>query len=85
MSDLNCDIFNRYLADIQSYACGHPFETADHFLLFCPDYRHIHIDTIIQKQDNYSDIQTLLFGNQSLGTHRNEFMFTEFIGRTRRF
>ena len=31
MSDLNFDLFNRHLTDNQSCACGHPFETAEHF------------------------------------------------------
>ena len=34
MSDLNLDLFSRHLTDNPSSACGHPFETAEHFLLF---------------------------------------------------
>ena len=29
----------------------------------------------MQIEDNYLDIQILFFGNQSLGTHQNEFIF----------
>ena len=29
----------------------------------------------MQIEDNYLDIQILLFGNRSLGTHQNEFIF----------
>ena len=57
-------------------------------LLFCPNCHRIRRDTIMQIQDNYLDIQTLLFGNQSLRTHQNEFIckkVNEFIRRTRRF
>ena len=88
MSDLNFDLFNRHLTENQSCACGHPFETAEHFLLLCPNYHDIRKDTLMQIEDNYLDIQILLFGNRSLGTHQNEFIFKkvhEFIRRTRRF
>ena len=88
MSDLNFDLFNRHLTENQSCACGHPFETAEHFLLLCPNYHDIRRDTLMQIEDNYLDIQILLFGNRSLGTHQNEFIFKkvhEFIRRTRRF
>ena len=88
MSDLNFDLFNRHLTENQSCACGHPFETAEHFLLLCPNYHDIRRDTLMPIEDNYLDIQILLFGNRSLGTHQNEFIFKkvhEFIRRTRRF
>ena len=57
MSDLNFDLFNRHLTENQSCACGHPFETAEHFLLLRPNYHHIRRDTIMQIEDNYLDIQ----------------------------
>ena len=88
MSDLNFDLFNRHLIENQSCACGHPFETAEHFLILCPNCNDIRRDTLMQIEDNYLDIRILLFGNRSLGTHQNEFIFKkvhEFIRRTRRF
>ena len=88
MSDLHFDLFNRHLTVNQSCACSHPFETAEHFLLLCPNYHDIRRDTFIQIEDNYLHIQILLFGNQSHGTHQNEFIFKkghECIQRTRRF
>ena len=69
MSDLNFDLFNLHLTDNQSYACSHPFETVEHFLLFCPDYDHIRRDAIMHTEDNYLNIETLFSGNQSLRTH----------------
>ena len=47
MSDLNFDLFSRHLIDNPSCACGHPFETAEHFLLFCPNNQNERINTII--------------------------------------
>ena len=88
MSQLNFDLFNRHLTENQSCACGHPFETAEHYLLLCPNYHDIRRDTLMQIEDSYLDIQMLLFDNQSLGSHQNEFIFKkvhEFIRRTRRF
>ena len=88
MSDINWDLFNRHLTENQTCACGHPFGTAEHFLLLCPNYYDIRRDTIMQIENKYSDIQISLFGNPSLGTHQNEFIFLkihEFIRRTRRF
>ena len=72
----------------KSPSCGHPLETAEYFLLFCPSHHHIRIDTNMHIEDNYLDIQTLPFGKQSLGVHQNEFIFKnlhEFKGQTRRF
>ena len=69
MSDLNFDLFNLHLTDNQPYACSHPFETEEHFLLFCPDYDHIRRDAIMHIEDNYLNIETLFSGNQSLRTH----------------
>ena len=43
MNDLNFDLIEN-----QSCACGHPFETAEHFLLLCPNYHHI-------RRHNYAD------------------------------
>ena len=75
MSDLNFDLFNRHLTENQSCACCHPFETAERFLLLCPNYHDIQRDTLMQIEDNYLDIQILLFGNRLLGTHQSEFIF----------
>ena len=75
MSDLNFGLFNRHLTENQSCACGHPFETAEHFLLLCRNYYDIRRDKIMQIENTYSDIKISLFGNPSLGTHQNEFIF----------
>ena len=76
MSGLNFDLFSRHLTDNPSCACGHPFETAEHFLLFCPNYQNERINSIRHLEDNnYIDIHTLLFGDQSLGPRVNETIF----------
>ena len=78
MSDVNFDLFNRHLTENQSCACGHPFETAEHFLLLRPNYHHIRRDTIMLIEDNYLDIQILLFSNQSLGTIKTNSYFKKY-------
>ena len=88
MSDLNFDLFSRHFTYNPSCACGHPVETAEHFLLFCPNYQNERINTISHLEDNYIDIHTLLFGNQSLGPRVNKTVFEtvqEYIRQTRRF
>ena len=88
MSDLIFDLFSRHLTDNPSCACGHPFETAEHFLLFCPNYQNERINTIRHLGNNYIDIHTLLFGDLSLGPRVNETVFEnvqECIRQTRRF
>ena len=72
MSDLNFHLFSRHLTDIPSSACGHPFETAEHFLLFCLNYQNERKNTIMHLEDEHLDIHTLLFGGQSLGPRVNE-------------
>ena len=78
MSDLNFDLFNRHLTENQSCACGHPFETAEHFLLLRPNYHHIRRGTIMLIEDNYLDIQILFFSNQSLGTIKTNSYFKKY-------
>ena len=89
MSDLNFHLFSRHLTDNPSCACGHPFETAEHFLLFCPNYQNECINSIRHLEDNnYIDIHTLLFCDQSLGPRVNETVFEnvqEYLKQTRRF
>ena len=88
MSDLNFDLFSRHLTDNPSCACGHPFETAEHILLFCLNYQNERINTIRHLGNNYIDIHTLLFGDQSLGPLVNETVFEnvqKYIRQTRRF
>ena len=88
MSDLNFDHFSRHLTDNPSCACGHPFETAKHFLLICPNYQNERINTIRHLENNHTDIYTLFFGDQSLGPRVNETAFENvqgYIRQTRRF
>ena len=78
MSDFNFDLFSRH-------ACGHPFENAEHFLLFCSNYHNERINTITHLQDNYLDIHIF---DQSLGPLVNEAIFKnvrEYIRKTRHF
>ena len=88
MSDLNFDLFSRHLIDNPSCACGLPFETAEHFLVFCPNYQNECTNTIMHLPDKYLDIHTFFFGDQSLGPRANEAIFRyvhEYIRQTPRF
>ena len=88
MSNLNFDLFSRHLIDNPTCACGHPFETAEHFLLFCLNYQNERKNTIMHLEDEHLDIHTLLFGGQSLGPRPTETVFEnvqEYIRQTRRF
>ena len=88
MSDLKFNLFSRNLIDNPLCAGGHPFETGEHFLVFRQNYQNERIDMIMHLEDNYVDIHTLPFGDQSLGPRVNETIFKnvqESIRQTRRF
>ena len=88
MSDLNFDLLSRHLPDTPLCACGHLFETAEHFLLLCPNYQNERLDTIRHVEDNYTEIHILLFGDQSLGPRVKETVFENvqgYIRQTRHF
>ena len=88
MSNFNFVLFSRHFIENPSCTCGHLFETAEHFLLFCPNDQNERINTIMHLQDKYLDNQTLLFGDQSLGPRANETTFKnvhDYIRVTRRF
>ena len=47
MSKLNYDLKTRHLTADTACTCGHPCETAEHYLLYCPKYTDIRKGTII--------------------------------------
>ena len=75
MSDLNFELYSRHLTDNPSCACGHPFETAEHFFLFCPNYQNERVNMTMHLEDKHLDFHTLLFGDQFLGPRVNGTIF----------
>ena len=49
---LKLELFLLTPVDNPSCACGHPFETTEHFLLFCPNYQNELINTIRRLENN---------------------------------
>ena len=85
MSNLNHDLFNRHLIENPSCRCGHPQETAEHFLLHCPLYTRIRTDTIAKLNQT---IHTLLHGDPVLTLDNNTDIFSTvhtFISMSKRF
>lgn len=88
MSNLNNDLYNRYLSDNSTCNCGYLAETAEHYLLYCPIYNNIRISTIHTLTPPYRDIQTLLNGHPALSVDENISIFEvvhDFIKQSRRF
>ena len=88
MSNLNNDLYNRYLSDNSTCNCGYLAETAEHYLLYCPIYNNIRISTIHTLTPPYRDIQTLLNGHPALSVDKNISIFEvvhDFIKQSRRF
>ena len=81
-SALNYDLFvNVHVIENPACPCGHPTETAKHFLLDCNRY-------ITQQQDLISDLNTvncqndrnyILFGNLELSIETNKIIFKRYI------
>jgi hypothetical protein len=88
MSDLNNDLFERHIIQNPSCACLYPSETAEHYLLHCDIFTHQRLNTVNRIPQQYTSIEYLLFGNQTLPLKENENIFDkvqEFIRLTKRF
>lgn len=66
MSDINYDLYRRHLLNDPTCRCGYPAETSEHFLLYCPTYNDIRTLTINKLDVHHREINTLLFGNDTL-------------------
>ena len=88
MSNLDYDLKKRHLTADPACTCGHPYETAKHYLLYCPKYTVIRKGTISTLHNSHTNIDTLLRGNSNLQQEENENIFAtvhEFINQTCRF
>ena len=63
MSNHNKDIVNRHLRADPKCSCGYSKETAEHYLLHCPNYSNIPARTILTLPSGQTDIRTLLYDN----------------------
>ena len=88
MSNLNQDMVNRFLSDNPSCACGSRSEDANHFLLQCPRYEQLRIQTINALDIPNIDISILLNGSPHLTLSTNLHVFKivhEYITKSNRF
>ena len=84
MSNLNNDLVNRHWPKI--FLC-YSRETAEHYLLHCPNYLNTHARTILTLPSNQTNIRTLLYGNLDLRLPENKHIFLtvhEFIKLSKR-
>ena len=63
MSNLNNDLVNHHLSTNPKCSCGYSRETAEHYLLHCPNYFNIRARTILTLPSSQTNIRTLLYGN----------------------
>ena len=75
MSLLNNDLVNRHLNADTKCSCGYCRETAEHYLLHCPNYSNIRARTIRTLPSGQTDIRTLLCGNFDLRLPENKVIF----------
>ena len=80
MSNLKYDLKKRRLTADPACTCGYPYETAEHYLLYCPKY------TVIRKGTYppfiIAILTSTLRGNSNLQQQENENIFAtvhEFI------
>ena len=75
MSNLNNDLFTRHSRIDPKCPCGHPQETAEHYLPHCTTYHAIRPTTIFTLPTDQIDIRTLLYGDLNLQNLENEQIF----------
>lgn len=88
MSDLQNDLFNRFLTDDKTCECGFTEENAHHYLLNCPRFNAVRATTIDILPPLAISIDTLLFGNTNLSLPFNYYIFhtvQDFILNSERF
>ena len=88
MSNLNYDLKKRHPTADPACTCGYPYETAEHYLLYCPKNTVIRKGTMSTLHNSHTYIDTLLRGNSNLKQKENENIFAtvhEFITQTCRF
>ena len=58
MSNLNYDLKKRHLTADPACTCGHPYETAEQYLLYCPKYTVIRKGTISILHNSHTNIDS---------------------------
>ena len=87
MSNLNNDLVNRHLSTDPKCSCGYSRQTAEHYLLHCPNYINIRTRTVLTLPSSQTNIRTLLYGNLDLRLPENKHIFLtvhEFIKLSKR-
>ena len=85
MNNLNYDLKKHHLIADPACTCGYPYETAEHYLLYCPVIRKGTISTL---HNSHTNIETLLRGDSNRQQQVDENIFAtvhEFITQTCRF
>ena len=88
MSNLNFDLVKRHLSNNSYCTCGHPSETAEHYLLYCPHYVNIRTHTINTLSQELKNVDVLLRGSNQLNILENVNLFRvvhEYINKSGRF
>ena len=88
MSDLNYDLYNRHLRNNTNCACGFENENVEHYLLNCPSYINVRVNTIDTLPIELRTVQILLHGKQELNLQTNTNIFDivqNYIKQTNRF
>ena len=86
ISDLNSDLYKRHLIENPGCNCGNLNENAEHFLLLCPNYTNLRLNTIDKLPEQFKHINTFLSGDTNLNTSENQLIFRtvqEFIEKSR--
>ena len=88
ISDLNDDLVTRHLLNDPRCACGFERETAGHYLLACPIFNAIRVNTLANLPQDYLNCNILLRGGNDLSYESNVHIFETvhlFISRSSRF
>ena len=89
ISDLNSDLFKRYLRENKYCSCGHSKEDALHYFYYCPLFEEAR-RTTIHKINNFQalSLHNLTHGDLNFSYQENKDIFDtvqEFIINSKRF
>ena len=85
-SDLNGDLYERFVSETSSCLCAYPFEDAFHYFFVCPRYHDIRNDLYFYK--NGCTLTDVLFGNDTVSKETNMHILRsvhEYIVQSKRF
>ena len=85
MSNLNNDLVNRHLSADPKCSCGYSKETAEHYLLHCPNYSNIIARTILTLPSSQTNINIRTLLDLRLPENKHIFLTVhEFIKLSKR-